>query len=64
MSPYRKTSKMYPITGKTLSTLSQTGRDLETHRPMVETLQGVFSLIVKYENRKKCICRPIAEHVS
>ena len=31
---------------------------------MVKHFQGILQVTDKYENDKKCICRPIADHVS
>ena len=55
--------KYFPIREKNLSTVSPIGIELQTRRPLVKTFQGVFPVVVKYENHKKCICRPIAKHL-
>ena len=57
------TSKMFPIREKNFSTVSQIGTELLTRCPMVKTSQGVFPVIDKYKNDKKCICPPLVEHV-
>ena len=37
--------------------------ELENRHPLVKTFHGVFPAIDKYENHRKCMCRPTAEHV-
>ena len=55
--------KMFSIRDKTLSSISQMVTQRQTGSPMVKTFQGVFPVMDKYENHKKCICHPIAKHL-